>query len=148
MGNLTSSKEHYIKTVYELSTYNTGVRISDIAAKMGVTKTSACLAIQALEKKQLIRRDEQRLVFLTDEGERQAILTKDKYTIIKQFLLNVLELDEATADQDACAMEHVISEETLCAFCKKVNNLMNQKPCQNPSHSQEDCLHKKEVLQS
>lgn len=145
MSNLSSSKEHYIKTVYELSAYNNGVRISDIAVKMGVTKTSACLAIQALEKKELIKRDEQRLVFLTDEGERQAILTKDKYTIIKQFLLNVLELDEATADKDACAMEHVISEETLCSFCKKVNGLMHQKPCQKSSPSEGDCLHMGEI---
>lgn len=118
MNDLTTSKQHYIKAVYELSGNGEGVRISDIAAKVGVTKASASIGIQALQKKGLIKRNAERLVFLTAAGEREAVTVYDKYTIIKDFLVNVLGVEHETAAADACAIEHVISLDTLCALCR------------------------------
>ncbi len=119
MSDLTISMQHYIKAVYELSCGGSDyVRIVDIAEELGVSKTSASLAMSRLAEKGLVCRNEQRQVMLTPEGETLAVLMLDKSAIIYRFLHNVLGLAAETANADACAMEHVISVETLCALCR------------------------------
>jgi Mn-dependent DtxR family transcriptional regulator len=49
--------KHYIKAIYELSDDGMGVRISDIAAKVGVTKASSCIAMKILQEKEMVYRD-------------------------------------------------------------------------------------------
>ncbi|WP_347490507.1 metal-dependent transcriptional regulator [Desulfoscipio sp. XC116] len=121
MGKLTISKEHYLKAVYELFPEGGGVRISDIAAKLNVTKASSCIAMKNLEQKRMIYRDAGRLVFLTKEGEYQAVLVLDKVAIIRKFLTDVLGIRHEIADADACAIVHVVSVETLCSLCRFTN---------------------------
>lgn len=134
MEGISISMQHYIKAIYELSDDDVGVRISDIASRVGVTKTSAFNAIKVLQKKDLVKRDTSRLVFLTDAGERQAIQSYDKYTIIKQFLEDVLRVDNKVAAVDACAMEHVVSLDTLCSFCRFMNKGGKRHQCMGGCH--------------
>lgn len=122
MCKITKSQENYIKIIYELSLYEEGVHIADIAAKLGVTKASASAAVKALQKKGLVRRDAGRLVYLTDEGKRLAAYILDKFSILREFLADTLQVDLQTAYTDACAMEHSVSPETLCAICRFVNS--------------------------
>ncbi len=90
MQSITRAQENYIKNVYELSLYGGGVRITDIAAKFGVTKASASVAVKSLHKIALVRRDAGRLVYLTDEGRRQALYVSEKFSIIHKFLTDAL----------------------------------------------------------
>lgn len=117
MRKLTASMQDYIQAVYELSLSNQGVRVSDIAAKLGITKASACVAMKNLQRMELVCRDEKRLVFLTELGMEQAILLMNKRNIIRRFLIEELSVDPVKAKLDACAMEHVVSFDTLCAIC-------------------------------
>jgi Mn-dependent DtxR family transcriptional regulator len=119
---LSVSMQHYIKAIYELSPRGGGTRVCEIAANIGVTKASACVAVQTLQQKKLVRRDSRRLVFLTKEGERLAVSTLDKAAIVLRYLTDVLGVGPGTAETDACAMEHVVSDETLCSMCRKVND--------------------------
>lgn len=119
---LTKSQENYIKIIYELSLHKDGAHITDIATEFGVSKASASVAAKSLEKKGLVRRDIGRLVCLTHEGEKQAISILDKFSIIKELLVNMLGVDPQTAHTDACAMEHLVSPETLCAMCRSVSS--------------------------
>lgn len=121
MPNLTVAMQHYIKTIYELSSDGEGVRVSDIAAKLNVTKASSCIAMKNLQKKRMVYRDADRLVFLTKEGEYQAVLTLDKVAVIRKFLTDVLGVRHEIADTDSCAIEHVVSVETLCSLCRFTN---------------------------
>ncbi len=125
MNKMTKSQENYIKTIYELSRNGAGARISDIAAKLEVTKASASVGIKTLQEMNLIRRDEDRLVYLTSEGVVRAKVITGKFSIIRDFLSNVLLIDEKIAHDDACAMEHVLSTETLCVLCRMTGG----KPC-------------------
>lgn len=118
---LSASMQHYLNAVYELTPAGEGARICDIAAKVGVTKASACTAMKKLQDKQLIYRGAGRQVFLTMAGERQAILMRNKVEIIRRFLIDVLDLRVETADTEACAMERIISAETLCSLCRFTN---------------------------
>ncbi|MEA4925680.1 MAG: metal-dependent transcriptional regulator [Syntrophomonadaceae bacterium] len=118
MKGLSISMKRYIKAIYELAGNGMGVRISDIAAKVGVTRASACLAMKTLQKKELVYRDADSLVFLTKEGEYQAILALDKVAIIRNFLHDMLHIKYEIAHTEACAIESVISAETFCSLCR------------------------------
>ena len=113
MENLTPSKEHYIKIIYILSTDNEGVHITEIAEKLEVNKASVCTAMKVLQKDKFVYRGKKRMVYLTEKGMHHALALTEKYENIKCFLIEVLQMDSKIAAEDACAMEHVISEETL-----------------------------------
>ena len=119
MHPLTPSQAHYIKALYELSFgTNEGVRISDIAENLGLSKASVSVGMSKLEKEKLVRKDQHRQVHLTPAGERHAISLLDKCMVIRDFLTEVLKVDQKTAAADACAMEHIVSADTLCALCR------------------------------
>lgn len=122
MKKLTPSKEHYIKAIYTLSSADEGARISDIAERLSVSKASVCTAMDSLLELGLIERDSEHLVLLTTEGRRQADLITDKFVVIKKFLTKVLHVGEKTANTDACALEHVVSEETLLNMSDYIEN--------------------------
>ncbi len=129
MLHLTFSMQNYIRTIYESSMGNIGVRVSDIAEILGISKASVCVAMRNLEKNGMIGRDENRLVFLTDEGLQQAVLIVDKLNIIKCFLVEKLHLNTLTAQQDAFEIEKVISHETLCSMCRKLDYTSRKQRC-------------------
>lgn len=116
MGKLTISKEHYLKAIYELERSGDGARISDIADKLDVAKSSVCAAMDSLQQIKLIDRDADRKVLLTCAGKVEAEFIINKFSIVKRFLIEVFELDEEKADIDACSLEHVISVETFRAM--------------------------------
>lgn len=127
--NLSKSQSHYIKVVYELSAKGEGVRVCDIAQKMGFSKASVSLAMTKLEKEGLLRKDKKRQVFLTSEGEKQAVQMMDKFSIIHKFLTDTLKVDEKIAMEDACAIEHIISVDTLCALCREGSKVNKKSTC-------------------
>ena len=134
MPNLTISMQHYIQAIYELSSDGEGVRISDVAAKRKVSKSSACIAMKVLKTEGLIRRDSMRLVYLTEKGVKQAKAITNRSDIVRLFLMNVCGISRENADADACAMEHTISIETLCSFCRFQNNINPQWQCKGGCH--------------
>lgn len=115
---LSQSQAHYIKAVYELSDGSGGVRVMDIANRLSLTKASVSLAMTKLQQQGLVRKNAERQVYLTDDGEREAVKMMDKFEVIRRFLTGVLGVSSEAAEFDACAMEHVISMDTLCALCR------------------------------
>lgn len=109
VNNLTPSKQHYIKAIHILSSSNEGVHITEIAKKLGIAKASVCTAMKALQKEKLVYRNSNRMVFLTETGRHQARSCTEKYSVIMPFLIEVLHVNYKTAEADACALEHVVS---------------------------------------
>ncbi len=116
MDKLTFTMENYLEAIYELSKAGAGARVSDIAERMGVTKASTNSAMATLAEKGLIVNEKYREIFLTHEGLRLAELTSNKHKVIKQFLIQILKVEPAVADNDACAIEHVISSDSVSAM--------------------------------
>ena len=108
--------ENYLEAIYELSKVNNYARISDIAKKLNVSKASASNAMQTLLGKGLITTQKYREIYLTEEGKRLAELTSKKHDVIRDFFINVLKVDSKVADSDACAVEHVISSDSVNAM--------------------------------
>lgn len=112
MSKLTFSMENYLEAVYELSAETGGARVSDIALRLGVSKASVNSAMNALHQRGLVENEKYREIHLTEEGLRRAKLISHKHVILQTLLHRVMGVEEALASVDACAMEHVISQES------------------------------------
>jgi Mn-dependent DtxR family transcriptional regulator len=116
MEKLSFAMENYLETVYELSEGGDGARITDIAAKMSVTKSTASLAMASLTGKGLTEGGRYSRIALTEKGKEIAAKVAGKHETIQLFFAETLCLDEETASEDACAIEHVISDKAVSAM--------------------------------
>lgn len=116
MEKLTFTMENYLEAIFELTRGGMGARLTDIAERMSVTKASANSAMAALADRGLVINEKYQEIFLTEKGRALAQSTSKKHRILAKFLTDVLKIDEETADKDACAMEHVISDTSIKAL--------------------------------
>jgi len=116
MDKLTPTMEAYLDTICELCVSADGARVTDIALRMGVSKASTSRAMAQLADKGLIEQKRYQNVYLTPLGEAQAAAVNKRHTILLKFFIHHLHVSPAVADADACAIEHVISDETVQAM--------------------------------
>ncbi|MDR0409694.1 MAG: metal-dependent transcriptional regulator, partial [Spirochaetaceae bacterium] len=89
------------------------VRITDIAARLGVSKPSVVTAIKTLKTQGFLIHKHYGDVLLTNKGKEKVAEIRSRYEFILFFLQNVLGVSKETADRESCRLEHIISEETL-----------------------------------
>ncbi len=112
---LQESGEMYLETIYLLSKEKSAVRSVDVCEHMGYSKPSVSRAVGILRQGgYLIVEDNGHLV-LTEEGIRIAERTYERHKILTKVFIS-LGVPEKTASEDACKIEHVISEETFSAI--------------------------------
>jgi Mn-dependent DtxR family transcriptional regulator len=111
-GNMTPSKEDYLKAILELSG-DEGTRSVDIANALGVTKASVSIMMKTLRNEGYIAKKKYGEIKLTEKGREIAVDIKRKYELLNNFLHDVLGVEAATAADDACRIEHLISPETV-----------------------------------
>lgn len=111
--NMTPSLEDYLKTIYLLHKAGDDIRIIDIAERMSVSKPSVVNAVSQLTDMGMVEHEKFGPVHLLDQGIETAKKLTAKYETIKQFLIQVLNIDEVLAGFEACAIEHTIHDATL-----------------------------------
>jgi DtxR family Mn-dependent transcriptional regulator len=109
---MTQSLEDYLEMVSFLADEGE-VRVTDIAARLEVSKPSVLTALKVLEERGFIEHQRYRNVTLTKEGEKRAMEIRRRHHFLTVFLRDVVGVDAKTAERDACKMEHILSEETL-----------------------------------
>ncbi|MDR3336037.1 MAG: metal-dependent transcriptional regulator [Treponema sp.] len=109
---MTQSLEDYLEMVSFLAD-DGEVRVTDIASRLGVSKPSVLTALKALEEQGLLEHERYRSVTLTRNGIAAASEIRGRHNFLTSFLQEVVGVSPETAEQDACKMEHVLSEETL-----------------------------------
>ena len=114
MTNLQESGEMYLETILILSKQGT-VRAIDISRYMNFSKPSVSRAVGRLKTDGLIEVEEDGAISLTKEGKSIAEKIYDRHTIIARHLISI-GVDEKTAAEDACKIEHVISDKSFVAF--------------------------------
>ena len=112
---LHESAEMYLETIYLLSQQRQSVRSIDVAEYMGYSKPSISRAIGLLKQGGYVVVDDDGFLQLTDTGLEVAQKVFERHTIVSRFLVE-LGVDEATAVEDACKIEHVISDASLAAI--------------------------------
>lgn len=117
--NIRESGEMYLETIYVLSQKSSAVRSIDVGAYMGFSKPSVSRAIGLLKKEGLVLVDGQGYLTLSGTGEKRAKIIYERHQLLSQLLMNI-GVDEETATEDACRIEHYISEKTFDAIKKHV----------------------------
>lgn len=110
---ITSSLEEYLKTIYVLKNTEGQVRVTDISKKLNCSKPSVNRALNCLKEEGLILYETYGDIDITEEGKKVAKSTIKRYDILKLFLVEILEVDEAIAQDEAKKMKHSISEDTI-----------------------------------
>ena len=113
--HIHESAEDYLEAILRLREQKGHVRSVDIAALLGVTKPSVSFAMNKLRENEFIHMDEENLITLTEKGEAIALRIYDRHKTLMSFLTRI-GVDEATAREDACKLEHDISEESFNAL--------------------------------
>ena len=118
---LMESGQMYLETIYVLSKEKTGVHSIDVSEHMGYSKPSVSRAIGILKSGGYVEMAEDGSLTLTEAGRTLAEQIYERHTILTEFLVR-LGVDRATATEDACKMEHVISDESLAALKKFIES--------------------------
>lgn len=113
--SLKESGEMYLESIYVLSKTKDVVRSIDIAEHMNFSKPSVSRAVGLLKNEGYINIDKDGHITLTDAGLSQADKIYDRHTVLSQALI-LLGVDEKTAEDDACKIEHIISDESFYAL--------------------------------
>ena len=113
---IQKSAEDYLEMILMLKEQKGYARSIDIAAELGVTKPSVSYATKRLRENGYITMDPDGLISLTDTGYEIAFRMYDRHKMLTAFLVK-LGVDRETAREDACKMEHDISEDTFSAMC-------------------------------
>ena len=114
---LQESGEMYLETIYMLSQQQNIVRAIDVGEHMGYSKPSVSRAMGILRTGGYITVDKDGGITLTQSGQEIAEKIYARHTLLKTVLMR-LGVDEQTAAEDACKMEHVISDATFEAISK------------------------------
>ncbi len=114
---IQESGEMYLETIYLLSSKKASVRAIDICEHMGYSKPSVSRAMGILKKEELISVDSAGHITLTDKGLDIAQSMYERHTIISR-LLEALGVAPEIAAEDACRIEHCISEDSFEAIKK------------------------------
>ena len=114
---LQESGEMYLESIFVLSKKLNGVRSIDISEYMGYSKPSVSRAVSLLKNGGYIRMDEENFITLTESGFEIAQKIYERHTLLTEMLV-LLGVPEEIAAQDACKMEHGISDESLEAIRK------------------------------
>ncbi len=112
---LQESGEMYLETIYVLSRYGKNVRSIDICEHLGYSKPSVSRAVGLLKNGEYITVSPEGYITLTEIGAEISKKLFERHTVLSEILIS-LGVDEKTATDDACRIEHVISEESFNAL--------------------------------
>lgn len=120
--HLQESAEMYIETIYLLSRQNGFVRSIDVAEHMGYSKPSVSRAVAMLKQNGYLDVQQDHYLHLTEKGVEVAQKIFERHTVLSGLLMS-LGVDEEVSVQDACRIEHVISEESFNAIKRYLDNM-------------------------
>ena len=116
---IRESGEMYLETIYVLSQTSSAVRGIDVGNYMNFSKPSVSRALGLLKNDGLVQVDGQGYIKLTAEGEARAKRIYERHLLLSKLFVN-LGVDEKVATEDACRIEHYLSDETFEAIKKHV----------------------------
>ncbi len=114
--HLTVANEDYLECIVRIEReekQTEGVRSVDIATRLDVSKASVNKAIAALKAQGLVEQSHYGKVMLTDRGREIGSAVWYRHRLLRTFLVQELGVDFECADQEACMMEHALSEDTM-----------------------------------
>lgn len=115
------SAENYLETILMIKNKKGAVRSIDIANELNFSKPSVSVAMKNLRENGYIEVDKSGYITLLEKGRKIAETIYERHTTLSKWLIS-LGVDENTAVEDACKIEHVISAESFDAIKKLIKN--------------------------
>lgn len=124
MEKVSMSHEDYLEAIVMLGgTPENPIRSVDVATKMGVSKASVNKAISVLKEKHLLDQPYYGDITLTEEGYEYATSVLERHELLRGFLVNQLGIDPEVAEEEACQMEHAISDDSFAKWVSYIKGL-------------------------
>ena len=124
---MIKSLEDYLEAIHRHIQEFGSARVVDIATVLSVKMPSVNNAVKELSKLGLVEYEKYHHLKMTPEGERVAKAIYKRHTLLKSFLV-AIGVSEATAEADACSMEHILSAETIDRFKSHTQKIMRAAP--------------------
>ncbi len=121
--HINESAENYLETILRLSKVRPVVRSVDIAEELGYKKSSISVAMKHLREAEHITVTKEGFIYLTDSGRNIAEMIFERHELLTTWLIR-LGVSEKTASEDACRIEHDISQESFEA----IKNYISKNP--------------------
>ena len=118
---MQESGEMYLESILVLSQKNEPVRSMDVAKYLGVSKPSVSRAMAILKNGNYVLIDEQGYITLAEAGRKIAEKIYERHVVLSKFLID-LGVNEKTAEEDACRIEHIISDDAFAIIKNHIKN--------------------------
>lgn len=113
MSNLSASLEDYLEIICNSLENNESVKAVELAKKLNVSRASVSEALSKLSEKNLIVNEGHKGITITNEGLKRAQEVILKHNTLTSFFENILGLDKEISEENACKIEHVISDDVF-----------------------------------
>ena len=123
---IRQSAEDYLEMMLMLKEKHGYIRSVDIAEELGVKKPSVSYATKRLRENGYITMDSDSLITLTETGQKIAERMYERHKILTELFM-ILGVDEETAREDACKIEHDLSDKSFDAICQHVGRRREKK---------------------
>ena len=120
-NDIYESGEDYLETILRLQKQMEQVRSIDVAHALDYSKPSVSRAMKILSEKGLIYMDGKKYIHLTDLGLAKAENVARRHRLIQAALIEIFGVAPDVAEEDACRIEHIVSEETIEKIAAKLN---------------------------
>jgi DtxR family Mn-dependent transcriptional regulator len=121
---VSPSLEDYLETIYFLSEKTDQVRVTDVANELNIKKPSVNKAVNILKAQGYVLHEKYGALFLTEEGLRVARSVASRHKVLKRFLTEILLIEDAKAEQEACSIEHWLSPETIAKLSDYIDKTL------------------------
>lgn len=130
----TGNREDYLINILRLTEGEGVAKTTELASYMGVSPASVSEMIKVLAKEGLVSYEKYKGVALTEKGLVYARQLRKKHHVVERFLTDYLSVDHKTAHEEACRMEHAISDESAIKMCHMMGTPvdMDCQCCQSP----------------
>ena len=128
---LSSSLEDYLEAIFHLVNEHKVARVRDVADRLSVSRPSVSHALRHLAEKGLVAYTPYEMIDLTDEGRELARDVVRRHEALKGFLVEVLNVEDALAEETACKMEHVVPPSVIQRFVEYQAYLKRQPEAQS-----------------
>lgn len=126
--SISPSLEDYLEIILELTGDDEKVRVTDLADKMNVAKSSVNQAVKKLQELKLIQHERYGPLMLTENGREKAQQITRRHMMLTRFFNEVLGVNIITAEEDACRIEHYLSPVSMEKLVDFVESYLDRGP--------------------
>ncbi|MBQ8178872.1 MAG: metal-dependent transcriptional regulator [Candidatus Methanomethylophilaceae archaeon] len=143
---ITGNREDYLINILRLTEGTKMAKTTELATFMDVSPASVSEMVKALAAEGLVSYEKYKGVSLTEEGLDYARQLRKKHHVLERFLTDYLNVDHATAHEEACRMEHALSDDSAIRMCYMMGTKIDsdcqscKKPCKAASDGETDII--------